>query len=146
MDWWHVWSLMLGLLFVGDLGSAQLFSTWRKCKAQRVFACCEQAPSQCSAANTNQPNYRNTHPSHWRHGFRKANRQLLFADWNTVLYCAKTLTGGPYGSVHRGFPLSVSFGKKMGHLTYLSYTLFYNQHSHSVTILHLSSQILLAFP
>lgn len=44
MDWWHIWSLMLRLLFVGDLGSAQLFSTWRKCKAQRVFACCDRHP------------------------------------------------------------------------------------------------------
>jgi len=77
MDWWPVWSLMLGLLFIGDLGSAQLFSTQRKCKAQRVFACREQAPSRCSAANTNQLHCKHARPSHWRRGFRKANRTPL---------------------------------------------------------------------
>lgn len=74
VDCWHVLSLMLRLLFIGDLGSAQLFSTRSKCKAQRMFACFEQALSQCSAANTDLLTCKNTHPSHWRNSLGEANQ------------------------------------------------------------------------
>lgn len=40
---------MLGVLFTSDPRSAWLFSMWRKCEAQRIFACFEQAHlKQCS--------------------------------------------------------------------------------------------------
>lgn len=109
---------MLRLLFVGDLGSAQLFSTRRKCEAQRIFACFEQALSQCSAANTNQLTNKNTHPSHWRK-FGKG-KSATFNSQIEIQCCIS-----PYGSVNRGFPVRVSLGKKMKHLTYLSDTLIF---------------------
>lgn len=137
---------MLRLLFIGDLGSAWLFSTRRKRKAQRILACFEQALSQCSAANTNQLTSDTTHPSHGRNSLGKANQPPFIGRWkSSVISVLKLLNGSPCGSVNRGFPVSVSFGKKMEHLTYLSATLFYIWHS-LATVLYLSSQILLAFP
>lgn len=38
------------------------------------IACFVQAHSQCTAANTDQLNYRNTNPNHWRNCFRKTNQ------------------------------------------------------------------------
>ena len=73
--------------------SAQLFSPWRKCKAERMFACFEQMASKCSATNTNQLNPRDPNPCWLRSCFRKANQPTLCSGWISVLY--QGFLGGP---------------------------------------------------
>lgn len=91
---------MLGLLFIGDLGSAHFSSTQRKCEAQRIFACFVQAHSQRSAANMNQLNYKNTNPNHWKKCFRNTHqtpfiRRLKYS----VVSVLKLFNGSLYDSV-----------------------------------------------
>ena len=81
------------MLLIGNLRSAQLFSPWRKCKAERMFACFEQIASKCSATNTNQLNPRDPNPCWLRSCFRKANQPTLCAGWISVLY--QGFPGGP---------------------------------------------------
>lgn len=91
---------MLGLLFIGDLGPAHFSSTRRKCEAQRIFACFVQVHSQCSAANTNQLNYRIINPNHWKNCFKKTN-QIPFIQRlkYSVVSVLKLLTGSLCDSV-----------------------------------------------
>ena len=86
---------MLGFLFISDLRSAHFFSTWRKCEAQRIFACFVQAHSQCSAANTNQVNCRNASLDHWRNGFTKANQTPCIRKWKERCLSAEPLKWQP---------------------------------------------------
>lgn len=76
---------MLGLLFISDLRSAHLFSTWKKREAQRIFACFVQAHSPRSAANASQAKCRNTNPSHVGSVSQRKVRHLLSVNGNTVL-------------------------------------------------------------
>lgn len=95
VDCWHVLSLMLRLLFIGDLGSAQLFSTRSKCKAQEYLHVLNKhslsvvQPTQiCLPAKTPIPAIGET-------VWERQISHLLFVDWNPVLLSVLTLKWQP---------------------------------------------------
>lgn len=111
-----------------------------------MFARFGQTASKCNAANTNQLSLRNPSPSQRTSRFKRQIRLLCLQVEFQCCTSAKTLQGQPLWFCEQGFPPSVSLGKKMEHLPYLSDTLLYTQRSSATTSLYLSSRTLLAVP